>query len=136
MGTKSAIQPIFETLSALRKEWVMTGWSWDARNSCVCSSFGADQEERALAAIQLAFPLEYDAGTLKTAEPEVQDLADRTGGLRSDQLLFAKKPVSYTFAYGLWWPWGDDLTISFRIGLAGHYAADELSTLQAEFHAE
>jgi hypothetical protein len=136
VGTISAIQPIYETLSALRKEWVMTGWSWDSRHSCVCSSFGADLEENALAAIRQAFPLRYSAGTLKTADSEIQDLADRTGGLRADQRLFASKPVNYTFAYGLWWPWGDEVTTSLRIGLSGHHAAVELSTLQSEFRAE
>jgi hypothetical protein len=23
------------------------------------------------------------------------------------------------FAYGLWWPWGDGMTISLRVGIAG-----------------
>lgn len=134
MGTKS-VQSIYETLATLRKEWVMTGWSWDARNSCVCSSFGADLEEHARAVIQRALPFGYDSSTLRTADPEIQDLADRSGGLRADQLLFTGKPVDYTFAYGLWWPWGDEVTISFRIGLAGHHAVAELATLQTEFRA-
>jgi len=41
------------------------------------------------------------------------------GGLRQDQILVATEPSESLMSYGLWWPWGDDVTISFRIGLSG-----------------
>jgi len=49
----------------------------------------------------------------------VREVADRAGGLRAGQLILASGPVGGYFSYGLWWPWGDGMTTSVRIGLGG-----------------
>ena len=49
----------------------------------------------------------------------LRELVEKTGGMRSCQLLYASEAVGRAFTYGLWWPWGDGMTTSMRIGRGG-----------------
>ena len=110
---------ILTSLKAFRGTWPARGWSWDGRQSCVASSIGAELEVEARKAASVALPREWTSRTIDRAPPELRELAERTGGLRDGQMLFASNAVGAAFAYGLWWPWGDGITISTRIGLGG-----------------
>jgi hypothetical protein len=131
--TGSRIQTIYDDLAVLRKGWVVSGWSWDTRLSCACSSFGADLAGQARAVVASAFAHTIDARSLRRASPLVQEIAEQTGGVRSEQLVFATEPVADTLAYGLWWPWNDEVTISMRVGLTGLWAEREVLNLQSVF---
>lgn len=136
MTTPNAIQALYDDLSRLRKEWVTRGWTWDSRLSCVCSSFSADLADVARATIEKVLPLTEDAHSLAKAPPWIQAVAQKSGGARPGQLIFSTRPVAETVAYGLWWPWGDDVTISLRVGLTGRHAKSELQNLQQAFGTE
>jgi hypothetical protein len=111
--------PLLDAMKALRTEWPRRGWSWDARFSCVSSSFNADIEPQARAIALKTFPTEWLSTTLAQAPPYVRDVAQKSGGLRPGQLLLAGPPMGRAFAFGLWWPWGDATTISLRVGIGG-----------------
>jgi hypothetical protein len=110
---------ILSSMKELRTAWPTRGWSWDARQSCVASSFSADLETAAKAAAMAALPRQWTPRTLDRAPPTLRELAERTGGLREGQMLLATAGLGAAFAYGLWWPWGDGITISARVGLGG-----------------
>lgn len=110
---------LFQGMKAFRKSWPGGGFSWDSRLNCVASSFSTELEADARAAVAKAFKFQWTARTLRTAADVVQEIADQVGGLRQDQILVATEPNDSIMSYGLWWPWGDDVTISFRIGLSG-----------------
>jgi hypothetical protein len=110
-------QQLLGALTRLRSRWPRRGWSWDTRLNCVTSSFSTDVEAEARAIAREALPVEWNTSTLSTAPPRMRDLAERCGGLRSGQFLLAAGPIVGVFAYGLWWPWGDGVTVSLRIGL-------------------
>ncbi len=112
-------KPLFDRLSRFRQGWPKRGWSWDTRLSCVASSFGVDIADEAKGALDVAFVHSWTHRTLARAPSVLQQIAERTGGIRSDQILFSTEPVAGVIAFGLWWPWGDDTTISYRIGIAG-----------------
>jgi len=64
------------------------------------------------------------------------DVAEATGGVRSDQLLYAAPEVDGLIAYGLWWPWGGEGTnISMRVGLTGHTSFEDVTKLRQAFNA-
>lgn len=113
------VEPLFESLARFRQGWPKRGWSWDTRLSCVASSFGVDLVDEARTALELGFPHSWTHRTLSRAPAVVLQIAERTGGVRNDQMLFATEPHGGVIAFGLWWPWGDDTTISYRIGIAG-----------------
>ena len=110
-------QPMLESFARLRQKWPRRGWSWDPRLNCCTSSFSVDVESQARTIAREALPVEWVVSTLASAPPRVRDLADRSGGLRSGQALLSFGPVAGVLAYGLWWPWGDGVTVSLRVGL-------------------
>ncbi len=119
--------PWSATLAALgqvRAAWPSRGWSWDGRLQCVTSSFVVELETKARAAAGIAMRNEWVATTIASAPPAIREIADRTGGLRAGQILLATSAGAGDFAFGLWWPWGDGMTTSLRIGLGGFRATD------------
>jgi hypothetical protein len=117
---------ILDSMQHLALAWPVGAWSWDGRFSCASSSFGAEHEAKARAAIVAgSLGTEWTMTTLAEAPPAVRDLAARTGGLRAGQLLFTGAELGPTFVFGLWWPWGNGSTISLRIGLAGSDVQEE-----------
>lgn len=118
-------EPLFEGMRKLRGSWPARGWSWDGRLACVSSSFGADLEAKARAAAAEALPTVWTSTTLVKGTPQLRDVAEKSGGLRSGQLLMTGRTFGSILPFGLWWPWGDGLTISLRVGLGGIDMSDE-----------
>ena len=128
---------LFAALKELRSAWPSRGWSWDTRLSCVTSSFNVEFESKSRAAVIVALSTEWTPVTIPRASPALRDLAERTGGLRAGQLIFTSATIGANFAYGLWWPWGDGMTTSLRIGLAGSSVReDALQRLRDVFSVE
>ena len=124
-------------MKEIRATWPSYGWSWDARVSCVTSSFSVDLESKARSVAALAFTNEWTPATLPQAPPPVREVADRAGGLRAGQLILSSAPAGSYFSYGLWWPWGDGMTTSARIGLGGSFATESaLEKLRDVFGVE
>jgi hypothetical protein len=124
-------------LRNVRTAWPARGWSWDTRFNCVTSSFNVEVEAKAKAAVVAVLNSEWTSATIQSAAPAIRGLADRTGGLRSGQLILATPAVGNSFAYGLWWPWGDAITTSLRIGLGGSGIREEtLRRLREVFNVE
>jgi hypothetical protein len=113
------IEPLFEPLRRLRNSWPQRGWSWDSRVACVSSSFSVDLEQKNRALALSSMQTEYTSRSIATAPPALREICDRAGGLRSGQYVFMGPLVGRVFAYGLWWPWGDGMTISLRVGVGG-----------------
>ncbi|MBX3181579.1 MAG: hypothetical protein KIT72_13090 [Polyangiaceae bacterium] len=130
-----ATRSLVDGLIPLRQRWPGRGWSWDSRFSCVASSFHVDLEGEALEAVRATFRREWGAHTLNQAPPLIQGLAQLTSGVRAEQRLFSMEPSSGTVAFGLWWPWGDDLTISLRVGLTGALGTEAEAPLCELFNA-
>jgi hypothetical protein len=131
MATASSYeQPIFEAYRKLRAAWPQRGWSWDSRCACISSSFSVELETKAHSAAALALATEWTNKTLPSAPAHLRDVAERCGGLRSGQLLLSGLTSGRLFAFGLWWPWGDGMSISLRVGIGG---IDESSEVFSRF---
>jgi hypothetical protein len=115
MTTKLA--PPLEVLAQLRTEWPRRGWSWDARLSCVASSFDTEVAEKARAAVLRALPTMWSERTMPHAPEAIREIGERSGGVRAEQLVFAGDTDVSVVSYGLWWPWGNGATISLRVGV-------------------
>jgi hypothetical protein len=123
-GYADAWSQLLTPMKELRAAWPARGWSWDSRLSCVSSSFAAELETNARAAAK-ALTSEWTSTTIQRASPLLRDLAERTGGLRAGQKLLTSATVGSSFIYGLWWPWGDGMTTSMRVGLGGPDAGQD-----------
>jgi hypothetical protein len=128
---------LLRALKELKATWPTRGWSWDGRLACVSSSFASELDGRARACAAIALPNEFTSTTLSRAPGALRELAERTGGLRSGQMLLAGAGGGASFAYGLWWPWGDGMTTSLRVGLGGPDAtSDAQQRLREAFGVE
>jgi len=117
-STDESSERVFAGLQALKNAWPMTGWSWDSRLSSVASSFATHHIEAARAAIAPALPTIWTRDTIGSAPERVRALADRYDGVRKGQMLVTSSDLEGLLAFGLWWPWEESTTISFRVGLA------------------
>ena len=131
----ASTRTLFEELALFRQKWPGRGWSWDPRINCVSSSFSTVLESEARTAITATFRVKYTEKSMPKAPAAVHEIAEATGGLRADQMIVTSDTVGGLMAYGLWWPWGDDVTISFRVGLIGSRAADFEEDLRELFGA-
>jgi hypothetical protein len=128
---------LFGTLKTLRTAWPARGWSWDARFSCITSTFNVELQAKARSAVGAALPTEWTSSTIQRAPAPLRDLAERTGGLREGQMILVSTTVGSAYGYGLWWPWGDGITTSLRIGLGGsHVPHDAFQRLRDVFGVE
>jgi hypothetical protein len=119
-------QPLLDRLVQLQSAWPGSAWGWDARFKCVSSSFSKEIAARARAAMADVLTHEWSSDSIGTAPDEVRTLSARYGGVRASQFLFTADPVAGMLLYGLWWPWGDDATISLRVGVANSDRPTEL----------
>ncbi|HEY5924579.1 MAG TPA: hypothetical protein VIV11_23030 [Kofleriaceae bacterium] len=127
-------QPLLAKLTLLRDTWPTPPWSWDGRFHMIAASFSRDLEPKARASAMHAFPRGWTAKSLDNAPPEMQALAERTGGLRSGQRLLGGDELIAPQLFGLWWPWGGGDTITLRVGIADADPATEpLSTIRELF---
>jgi hypothetical protein len=121
----------------LKASWPSRGWSWDKRLSCVTSSFADELETAARSAAQVAFPSEWVPSTLPKAPPLVRDVVERAGGIRAGQRVLSSPAIGSAFLFCLWWPWGDGMTTSVRIGLgSANPSQDSLQRLRDSFGVE
>jgi hypothetical protein len=112
-----AWDPLFARLSTLKANWPARAWSWDGRFVCITSSFTVEFDTAARAAARAALPVEYTSATLARASSDIRRVSERTGGLRSGQMLLTADDSPGLVMFGLWWPWGDGATTSFRVGI-------------------
>ena len=128
---------ILGAMKELRTTWPSRGWSWDTRVSCVTSSFVVELEPQARSAAAISLPSEWTPGSIGRAPPALREIADRTGGLRAGQFILTSAAPGPGFVYALWWPWGDGMTTSARIGLGGAFATESsLQRLRDVFNVE
>lgn len=118
-------EALFGRLAALRTTWPARVWTYDRRLKCVTCALTKAEQAEDLAAVAAVLPASWTANTLSAAPPEVRAAVGACGGLRAGQSVSwgsgastggdGETPVPA--AFGLWWPWGDEVTISLRIGL-------------------
>jgi len=118
-----AWEALFDRLAALRTSWPARAWTYDRRLKCVTCALTKADEARDMAAVAAVLPASWTASTLDDAPPEVRAAVGACGGLRAGQSVSWGTPPGRSdeapapAAFGLWWPWGDAVTISLRIGL-------------------
>lgn len=131
----SSTDQLFKQLERFRGDWPKKGWSWDYRLNCVASSFHVDLTREAEVAIENSFRDRFDSRSISRAPEPVVEIAESTGGVRSDQRFYVMASTGRLIPYAMWWPWGDEITISLRVGLAGYVGESDYQRMQTEFNA-
>lgn len=131
----SSHQAVFDALSRFRASWPRRGWSYDGRLLCVASTFDTGFAAQARDLVKELLPHVWTDRTLSNAGDLINEIARRTGGVRSNQMIFEADRVGNITPFGLWWPWEDGYTISLRVGIEGG-SQRELLQLCSVFGAE
>jgi hypothetical protein len=90
-------------------------WTWDSRFDTALAEFFIDDKDRVRAIVERYLSIAWDSSNIGKATDIVQMIVNDLGGLRPGQQLFVSGPNHDVFIYGVWWPWGDGKTISFRV---------------------
>jgi len=96
-------------------------WEWDDYIGTFLAAFSSQQAPRVADACDKYFMSRWDTATIDKIPPSVLAISESLGGLRSAQRLYASRPGDFVMAYGAWWPWGDEKTISLRIGMVTYH---------------
>lgn len=131
----SSTEQLFAQLGRFRQAWPKKGWSWDYRLNCAASSFHVDLTGECEAALLANFADVFDARTIERAPDSVADVAESSGGIRSDQRIFVMRSTGRLVPYAMWWPWGDEMTVSLRVGLTGYTGESDFQRMQMDFNA-
>ena len=120
---------MLDRLMKVRSAWPGSAWGWDARFKCASASFSKEIDARVRAAIADALPREWTSSTIASAPDDIRALSTRYGGVRTGQSVFTGDSGDSSLLYGLWWPWGDNDTVSLRVGVANCDRPTELFPL-------
>ncbi|MEE8625622.1 MAG: hypothetical protein V3T19_09800 [Acidiferrobacterales bacterium] len=90
-------------------------WTWDSRFDTALAEFFIDNKDAVRATVERHLSIVWDSSNIGKAPDIVQMIVNDLGGLRSGQLLFVSDPNQDALIFGVWWPWGDGKTISFRV---------------------
>ncbi len=99
----------------------------------MASSFNVELEAEARAVVLRFLPNEWGSKTIVNRTGRAERSAEATGGVRTDQRVFTGDNSGRLLGYGLWWPWGDEITISLRIGLGGYVLDPDMARLRETF---
>lgn len=105
-------------------------WQWDGRFGAAVAGFGAEFETSIRSALETVFETGWSATEIGDAPAGVVALAEKLGGLRGGQLLFVTKTGADVSLFCAWWPWGNGMQISIRIGSSdsGDLSNDDLKS--------
>ncbi len=89
----------------------------DGRFHTAATSFDSKYSGKLIKALNKEFHSQWNPITISGAPAVVQTIKSQAGGMKGGQILFTSDENSLPVIFGAWWPWGNGVTISLRIGL-------------------
>lgn len=107
-------------------------WSWDTWPAgMVLSKIDITARRQAEALLREVFAGSWDNKKIAGAPSTVQEIVESCGGVGEGQTVYASNPDAPAVLVALWWPWGNAVTVSLRLGLAPGAAACSQDELDA-----
>jgi len=103
-------------------------WNWDEHFQTVLSQFSKNEKDKVMDIVSNHFNSTYDHQSISSASDTAQMSVRDLGGLREGQMFFFQELEDGRNLFGAWWPWGNDQTISIRIGFSLGSANNELNS--------
>jgi hypothetical protein len=100
-------------------------WKWDARFGTAVAEFPAEKQATVLGILDRYLSSRWNSTSIADAPEVVKKVREHLGGLMAGQLLLLSDPDAGTLVYCAWWPWGNEQTISVRIGVFCSGCSDE-----------
>jgi hypothetical protein len=100
-------------------------WKWDERFETVLAEFRVTDKETVFQFIAPHMNKTWDTDTAGDIPGVVQMVMDYFGGMNPGQKLLTSDPDRDGLLLCAWWPWGNNTTISIRIGVFADSLSDE-----------
>jgi len=118
----------------LKKGRIVLSWEWDDYIGAMLATFDVKHTDHVRGVLDNGFTSQWETREITKAPASIQRIAYGLGGLRPTQRLYVTPDAEQIMAYGAWWPWGNDETISIRVGLVlGQMDDIAAAKLHAEF---
>ncbi len=93
-------------------------WELDDRFNTVVAAFERNSSEIILSALKASFSQEWSKKTVRKAPAHIKSIADSISGIETGQIVFTTNGGADPVLFAAWWPWGDGINISLRIGVS------------------
>jgi hypothetical protein len=90
-------------------------WEFDSRFVAAAVVFKADYAEDIKEKLASIYEETFDYKSIKKAQKDIKKLAKMFFGVNKGQLLMISR-VDDIILFGAWWPWGNEESITLRIG--------------------
>ncbi len=92
-------------------------WKWDEEFFAALLVVNQDDIDQVLSVVSKEFDQEYDFATLDDSTGNINKFINSVFGMVPGQRIFAFEAESDLILFATWWPWGNGLNISLRIGI-------------------
>ena len=93
-------------------------WELDDRFNTVVAAFERNSSEIIFSALKASFSQEWSKKTVRKAPAHIKSIADSISGIETGQIVFTTNGGADPVLFAAWWPWGDGINISLRIGVS------------------
>ena len=91
-------------------------WKWDDRFGLARAEFKVKDADIVKDTILKELQTVWDHTTIAKASGNIRKIVNSMGGIGKGQILFSAEPENSVTLFCAWWPWGDEETVSVRIG--------------------
>lgn len=92
-------------------------WKWDPRFETVLAEFSVSEQEKVIQIIKTHMGDIWDGGNFQQAPEIIKIVIKFFGGIHPGQELFTTQTDRDDLLICAWWPWGNQQTISIRLGV-------------------
>lgn len=110
----------------------LLNWEWDENLRAMLAVVHVSDAREVADNLDRFFHSRWTHLDVYKAPPSIRRISRLLDGIRKSQFLFVTRPEEPFMAYGAWWPWGDGVTISIRVGLVLNGISDHDADLLTE----
>ena len=92
-------------------------WQWDTRFNVALVVIDKQNMPSILSLISQEFNQKWNDANIDNAPEVIMDVVNNIFGIQPGQILFSSDDRNDLILLAAWWPWGNGINISLRIGL-------------------
>ncbi|MFZ5572794.1 MAG: hypothetical protein ACOZF0_20540 [Thermodesulfobacteriota bacterium] len=92
-------------------------WRWDEEFNVARIVFRKSGADIVLSELKQIFEHCYDFSTIERASADVDRFINSIFGIIPGQMVFTSNTSDGLILFAAWWPWGNEMDISLRVGL-------------------
>jgi hypothetical protein len=93
-------------------------WKLDDRFNTVVAAFEKGGSEIIFSTLKASFSQEWSKKTVRKAPENIKSIASSISGIEKGQIVFTTDDNEVPVLFAAWWPWGDGINVSLRIGVS------------------